>query len=407
MTGAPGLDLAAAVRADFPLLARAIDGRPLIYLDSAATSLRPALVAAALDEHYRTRAGNVHRGKHLLGQEVSGVYEEGRARIAAFIGARSDEIVFVRNTTEALNLVAHGLGLGGGDLVLVAADSHHSNLLPWRAVARTAIVRVDGAGRLDLDHYRALLRERPRVVAITHCSNVTGLYAPVEALVAAAQNVGALVVLDAAQSAPHRALRAASLGVDFLAFSGHKMLGPTGIGVLYGRAERLATLAPLMLGGGTVDWVTDTELRLRRSPLRFEAGTPNIDGVVGLVAAVDYLERLGLDAVERHEREMAAALVAGARELPALQVLGATAGVDRGGLLSLALPGRRDLSELARMLCDSYGIVCRSGHLCAQPLVDQLTAGEVLRASTYLYTTRADVAAFFAALRELCALTAA
>lgn len=385
---------------DFPVLARRIGGRLITYLDNAATSLKPRCVIDAVVQYDSEVSANIHRGKHILSEEASDRYEETRAGVAAFLGARGDEVVFVSNATHALNTIAAGLGLGKDDLVLVPLDAHHSNLLPWRCRATVRTIRLDGRAMIDLDHYADLLKLRPRVVALNHCSNVTGVYAPVAEMAAMAKTAGAIVTLDAAQSAPHRRIRVAELGVDFLALSAHKMLGPTGLGVLYGAAPYLAALEPNHLGGGTVDWVDCDRYQLRKLPHRLEAGTPNISGVYGFGAAVSYLEKIGLAAIEEHDRIMATTILAEARTREYLSVVGGDADVDRAGIVSLHLPGQTGIAGLARTLSDCYGIMCRSGHMCAQPLVDYFSEGEILRLSAYAYNTAEELRRVFTALDE-------
>ncbi len=391
----------ASIRRDFPVLARTIDERPVTYLDNAATTLKPRAVIDAVTDYYANVGANIHRGRHLLSQEASTLYEESRSRVAQFIGAFADEVVFVRNTTEAINLVAQGLRLSPDDLVVGTLDAHHSQLLPWRRVARLELTAVDRQGLVDRDHYEALLRKQPKVVALSHCSNVTGAYIPLEDMIRAAKARDAIVVVDAAQSVGHRRLDVASLGADFLAFSSHKMMGPTGVGVLYGRRDRLEQLDPLLLGGGTVDWVDLHGHTLRRVPHRFEAGTPDIAGVIGLGAAIRYLEQLGLETIDAHDRELAAALREGARQRPYLDVIGPTQEVDKTAILSLRIPGVTRLDDVAQLLSDAHGIMCRTGHHCAQPLVDHFTADEALRASAYVYNTSEEIAALFAALDDI------
>jgi cysteine desulfurase/selenocysteine lyase len=391
----------AIVRRDVPVLARTIDDLPVRYLDNAATTLKPRAVIEAMTSYYTTVGANIHRGLHRLSQEASTLFEEARSRVAQFIGAFADEVVFVRNTTEAINLVARGLQLSQDDLVVGTLDAHHSQLLPWRRVARLEMTAVDRQGLVDRDHYETLLRKQPKVVALSHCSNVTGAYIPLAEMVRAAKAYGAIVVVDAAQSIGHRPCDVAALGVDFLAFSSHKMMGPTGVGVLYGRRERLDQLEPLLLGGGTVDWVDVRSQTLRRVPHRFEAGTPDIAGVIGLGAAIRYLEQLGLEAIDAHDRVLAAALREGAQQRPYLQVIGPTEEVDKTAILSLRMRGVTRLDDVAQMLSDGYGIMCRTGHHCAQPLIDHFTTDEALRASAYVYNTVEEIAALFAALDEI------
>jgi cysteine desulfurase / selenocysteine lyase len=404
LTAARALD-PARQRLEFPVLAREIDGQSIVYLDNAATSLTPRSVIAAIARYYEEVGANIHRGKHRLSEEASDHYEAARARVAQFIGAAPPEVVFVRNTTEALNAVCAGLRLTPDDLVVLPLDGHHSNLLPWRRAGHVAYYGLLPSGEPDLAELDRLLERRPRVVGLTHCSNVTGVYAPVAEMAARARAAGALTVLDAAQSAPHRRLRVRELGVDFAAFSAHKMLGPTGIGVLYGRQEALAELDPVLLGGGVVDWVDRDDHRLRRLPHRFEAGTPHIAGAYGLAAAVDYLEQAGMDAVADHERRLSRAIAAELAERPYLRALGDGAH-DRGGIVSLTVAGLPRLDGLAHALSDSYGVMCRTGHMCAQPLVDLAGGGQVLRLSGYLYNSEEDITHAFGALDTLVPMLA-
>ncbi|WP_433328083.1 aminotransferase class V-fold PLP-dependent enzyme [Spirillospora sp. CA-294931] len=394
------VDLPRLVRPDFPLLDRRLDGNEIVYLDNAATSLKPSVVVEEMTRYYTEVSANIHRGRHRLSETASAEFEGVRQRVAAFAGVRGDEVVFTLNTTEALNLVASGLGLGSRDLVLVPFDGHHSNLLPWRRHARTEPIPVDSMGCVDLDAYEELLRRRPRVVALGHCSNVTGVYAPVTQMASMARSAGAVTVLDAAQSVPHR--RPELDGVDFVAFSAHKMLGPTGVGVLCGTGGALERLDSRSVGGGTVDWVDLERYELRRPPHRLEAGTPNIGGVYGLGAALGYLDRLGFDALAAHDRALAGRQLGEALSRPALRIVGPTSpSVDRSATISLAVPGVSSLREIARIMSDSYGIMCRSGHLCAQPLVDRFTDHEVLRISAYVYNDEEQIARAFAALDEI------
>ncbi|BCY09072.1 cysteine desulfurase [Actinoplanes sp. L3-i22] len=382
------------------MLGRRIAGRPVNYLDSAATSLRPRPVIEAMTRYHSDNGANIHRGKHALSEEASTAFEDARLKVAEFIGVRAGEVVFVRNTTEAINLVAGGLGLGPDDLVVTTLDAHHSNLLPWRARSRVRVVPVLPGGELDLDAYADALRAGPAVVALTACSNVTGVYQPVARLAELARQAGALVLVDAAQHVPHRG-RIDAWGADFVAFSAHKMCGPTGVGVLCGKADSLERLTPMMYGGGTVDWVDAESVRLRKLPHRLEYGTPDIAAVLGLGAAVDYLDEIGAPALAGHDARMAAHLVAECRSRPRVSLLGDDPALDRAGLVSIALHGVARLDHVARALSDSYGVMCRSGHLCAQPLVSALAGDQVLRLSTYLYTEPEDVTAAFRAIDEI------
>jgi len=387
---------------DFPILSRVIDDNRLVYLDSAATSLKPLQVVSEISRYYLEVSANIHRGKHYLSEEASVFYEEGRYKVAQLIGAAGNEVVFVRNTTEALNIVAKGLDIGKNDTVVVCTDSHHSGYLPWLEKAKTQLVRIDAQGAVDLTHYGELLKLGPKVVSLTHCSNVSGLYAPIEEMAKMAKNVGAIVVLDAAQSIPHRRLDVNRMNIDFLAFSSHKMLGPTGIGVLYGKQQQLEKLAPTYLGGGMVDWVDTTSYRARKIPHKFEAGTPHIAGVYGLVAAIKYLEKIGFDRMEAHDLELGKLLLTGAIKREYLEVIApGNESAKRCAIISIKLRGHSNLGDIARILSDSYGVMCRTGHMCAQPFVDYLAHGEILRASGYVYNTREDVTNFFEALDEI------
>ncbi|MFT4928919.1 MAG: cysteine desulfurase/selenocysteine lyase, partial [Phenylobacterium sp.] len=275
------------------------------------------------------------------------------------------------------------------------------NLLPWMARATVHSVRYNDNAMLDMDHFEQLLKLKPKVVAITHCSNVTGIYHPLEQMAKAAKAVGAIVVVDAAQSVPHRKVNVRSMDIDFLAFSAHKMAGPTGVGVLYGRKDMLESLTPTNLGGGMVDWVDSEHYRLRKIPHRFEAGTPNISGAYGLAASIDYLQVIGFDVLQKHDLEMGQFMLSLALERDYLKVVCPDVNAERGAVLSMTFPALENLDDVARVLSDSYGIMCRNGHLCAQPFVTDQAPGQVLRISTYIYNTRQDIQQFFDALDEI------
>lgn len=400
-TEADALGIDKTLRADFPILERRIDDMSLVYLDSAATSLKPRQVIGAMNEYFTKSTGNIHRGKHRLSEEASALYEDARSTVARMLGCGVEEVVFVTNTTHALNLIASGLGLCREDLVLVSLDSHHSNALPWRQYATTQFIRLNTDGTLDINHLEELLALRPKAVALTHCSNVTGMYSAISEAASLARRSGAIVIADVAQSVAHRRIQPTELGVDFLAFSGHKMLGPPGIGVLYGRRELLARLSPIALGGGTVEWFDADGYRLRDLPYRLEAGTPNISGAIGLASAIDYLERIGWPQLTRHDRDLAEVLCSEAGRRDYVSVLGAPNAARRSALISMKIRSRQPASEVARLLSDSYGIMCRAGHLCSQPLVDALAGSAVLRASAYLYNESSEIRALFEALDEL------
>ncbi|GAB2975754.1 SufS family cysteine desulfurase [Actinotalea caeni] len=405
-----------AVRADFPLLARTVrDGRPLVYLDTAATSQKPQCVLDAEQDFYERRNAAVHRGAHALAEEATEAYEAARAAVAGFVGVAPGELVWTKNATEAINLVAYAFSnatagrggdaarrfrLGPGDEVVVTEAEHHANLVPWQELcARTgATLRWLGLtdeGRLDLGTLD-VIGERTRVVALTHASNVTGAISPVAEVVAAAHAVGALVVLDACQSVPHLPVDLHALDVDFAAFSGHKMLGPTGVGALYGRRELLEAMPPVLTGGSMVEVVTMTETTYAPPPQRFEAGTQMVAQTVGLRAAVEYLGELGMDAVAAHEAALAQRLLDGVAQVPGVRVLGPSTAEDRLATVAFAVDGvhPHDVGQLL----DDAGVAVRVGHHCAQPLHRRLGVAASARASAGVYTSEADVDAFVEAL---------
>jgi cysteine desulfurase / selenocysteine lyase len=389
-------------RKDFPALTRDIDGQRIAYLDNAATTLKPQSVIQAITDHYTFNGANIHRGKHRLSEDASDAYEASRVAIAGYIGAAANEIVFTRNTTEALNLVSNGLMLEREAYIVGCLDAHHSQILPWRRAGRLVLTHVDTQGRMDREHFRSLLRDRPKVVALTHGSNVTGVIHPVRELIAEIRaTCDAIIVLDAAQSLPHERINMADLDVDFMAFSPHKMLGPTGVGCLFGRSARLSALQPMVVGGGMVDWVDTEGSVVRRIPHKFEAGTPAIAAVIGCAAAIRYLA--DSDTPQRHQRDRALceALVRGALERPYLRLIGPHDTDARIAIATLRLAEGIPAGEIARLLSDSYGYMVRSGHLCAQPLVTKIAGGETLRVSAYLYNDVADIEGFYQSLDEL------
>lgn len=389
-------------RGDFPALGREIDGQVISYLDNAATTVKPRSVIQAITDYYETNGANIHRGKHRLSEEASDAYEASRTTIARYIGAAANEVVLLRNTTEALNLVASGLCLDPDAYIVGAMDAHHSQILPWRRVGHLDLARVDAHGRLDLDHFRKLLSNRPRVVVLTHCSNVTGVIHPVEELISEVRaTCDAVIVLDSAQFLPHERVNAHALDVDFMAFSMHKMLGPPGVGCLFGKSELLAKLRPLSVGGGMVDWVDLDGSVDRRIPFKFEAGTPAIAAVIGCAAAIRYLESMDDSERDQHAKELRTALVGGATARPSVRLIGPPNETDRIALVTLRLENGVPAGEVARMLSDSYGFMVRSGHMCAQPLVTELAGGETLRVGAYLYNDVAEIDGFYRALDEL------
>jgi len=397
------------IRADFPILSRVMRGaNQLAYLDSGATSQKPLAVLDAEREFLTTSYGAVHRGAHQLMEEATDAYEQGRDDIAAFVGARADELVFTKNATEALNLVSYVLGddrfdrtVGPGDVIVTTELEHHANLIPWQELARRtgATLRwygVDDQGRIDLDSLQ--LDERVKVLAFSHHSNVTGTVAPVAELVARAKAVGALTVLDACQSVPHQPVDLHDLEVDFAAFSGHKMLGPTGIGVLYGRAALLEEMPPFLTGGSMIETVTMEAATYAPPPQRFEAGTPMTSQVVGLGAAARYLNELGMPAVEAHERELVAAALTGLAEVDGVRIIGPTSMTDRGSPVSFVVDGIH-AHDVGQVL-DDDGVAVRVGHHCAWPLHRRFGLAATARASFAVYNTVDEVDRLVAGVRR-------
>lgn len=407
----------AALRRDFPALARTVNGHPLIYLDSAATSQKPQRVLDAERDVYEHHNGAVHRGAHTLAAEATELFEGARARVAAFIGAAASEVVFTRNATESINLVAYAFsnataGRGGdaarrfrlreGDEILVTELEHHANLVPWQELAaRTgATLRhlgIDDDGAVRMSDAARMLRPRTKVLALSHASNVLGSITPVDELVSMARAVGALVLLDACQSVPHGPVDLKALDVDFAAFSGHKMLGPLGIGVLYGRRELLDAMPPFLTGGSMITTVTMEEAEYLPAPTRFEAGTQPVAQAVGLAAAVDYLDELGMDRVHERDARIGQALASGLASLPGVRLLGPPPGAPRIGLAGFVVDGVHP-HDVAQYL-DGVGIAVRAGHHCAQPLHRRLGVPASTRASTSVYTTDDEVAAFLDAVK--------
>lgn len=390
----------AEVRADFPILSRVMrSGKQLAYLDSGATSQKPLQVLDAEREFLTTSNGAVHRGAHQLMEEATDAYEQGRADIAAFVGAEPDELVFTKNATEAINLVAYVLGdkrfehaVGPGDVIVTTELEHHANLIPWQELAQRtgATLRWYGVsedGRIDLDSLE--LDERVKVVAFSHHSNVTGAVAPVAELVSRAKAVGALTVLDACQSVPHQPVDFHALDVDFGAFSGHKMLGPTGIGVLYGRLALLNTMPPFITGGSMIETVTMEQTTYAPAPQRFEAGTPMTSQVVGLAAAARYLAHIGMDVVEAHEAELVAAALEGLAGIPQIRVVGPQSMEHRGSPVSFVVDGIH-AHDVGQVL-DDEGVAVRVGHHCAWPLHRRFGIAATARASFAVYNTLDEV----------------
>ena len=396
----------AAVRRDFPVLDQVVDGEPLVYLDSAASSQKPRQVVDAISRYYLRDHANVHRGVHELARRATEAYEGARERIARWLNAAgAHEVVWTRGTSEALNLVAFSLGeaLGPGDEVVISEMEHHSNLVPWQLLARRSGVRLRHAGltddgRLDLDHLASLLSARTRVVSLPHVSNALGTINPVPEIGALVRGGSdALLVLDGAQGAPHLPLDVRALGCDAYAFSGHKMCGPTGIGGLWARGDLLEAMPPYQGGGEMIERVFPQYSTWADVPHKFEAGTPNIAGAVGLAAAVDYLEGVGLDAIHRHEASLTRRAISLLSEVEGLRILGPTDPDDRAGVVPFVLEGA-SAQDVATIL-DAQGIAVRAGHHCAQLVVDRFGVSATVRASFYLYNSDQEVERLAAGVR--------
>ena len=389
---------------DFPILSRKVrGGNRFIYLDSGATSQKPESVITAEADFYRTKNAAVHRGAHLVAEEASDAYEGARANLAKFIGAQTDEVIFTKSATESLNFLAYSFGnknskicLKAGDEIVVSEMEHHANLIPWqqlaeRVGAKLTWLPITSDGRLDLSKISQVITGKTKIVAITHQSNVFGTIVPIDQIVKAARSVGAFIILDACQSVPHFPVDVKKLDVDFLAFSGHKMLGPTGIGILWGKSELLEQLEPALFGGSMVDSVTMETATWAKAPRKFEAGVPNMAQAVGLSAAVDYLNNVGMANVESHELALTKELLEGLSQISAVNVIGPLDMKDRGGVVSFTIDGVHP-HDVGQVL-DQYGIAVRTGHHCAWPLMRKLNLVGTTRASFHLYNDSKDVQA--------------
>ena len=396
-------------QSDFPILSRKVRGdNRFIYLDSGATSQKPESVITAEADFYRTKNAAVHRGAHLVAEEASDAYEGARANLAKFIGAQTDEVIFTKSATESLNFLAYSFGnknskicLKAGDEIVVSEMEHHANLIPWqqlaeRVGAKLSWLPITSEGRLDLSNISQLITHKTKIVAITHQSNVFGTIVPIAQIIKAAKAVGAYAVLDACQSVPHFAVDVKKIDVDFLAFSGHKMLGPTGIGVLWGKSELLDQLEPALFGGSMVDSVTMESATWAKSPRKFEAGVPNMAQAVGLSAAVDYLNNVGMENIARHEHELTKGLLDGLSQISAVKVIGPLDMKNRGGVVSFTIDGVHP-HDVGQVL-DQYGIAVRTGHHCAWPLMRKLNLVGTTRASFHMYNDSKDVQALLQAV---------
>jgi len=393
------------IRRDFPILTRTVHGKPLVYLDSAASAQRPLAVIRAVDDYETRSHANVHRGVHALSQEATAAFEGARERVRRFLNARSTrEIIFTRGTTEAINLVAHSYGrarLGPGDEILITALEHHANIVPWQMVrdatgCSLVVAPIDTAGALIMDEFHRLLGPRTRIVAVAHVSNALGTILPIADMIAAAHARGVPVLVDGAQAVPHTRVNVQALGADFYAFSGHKLYGPTGIGVLYGREELLGDMPPWQGGGDMILNVTFERTTYNELPYKFEAGTPNISGAVGLGAAIDYVETLGIENIAAHEHTLLEAATAQLSSIPGLTLIGTAK--HKAAVVSFVMAGIHP-HDLGTIL-DAEGVAVRTGHHCAQPVMDFFGVPATARASFACYNTLAEVHQLAAALRR-------
>ena len=393
----------AKIRADFPILKQLIHGKPLVYLDNAATSQKPQAVIDSLVQYYTTTNANVHRGVHTLSQQATDDYEGARAKVRQFIGAAEDrEIIFVRGTTEGINLVAQTYGrqnIGPGDEIIVSNMEHHSNIVPWQMLceekgAHLLVVPINDDGELLLDEYEKLLGPRTKLVSMVHQSNALGTILPVEQIIAMAHSHGVPVLLDGAQSVPHLPVNVQQLGCDFLVFSGHKLYGPTGIGVLYGKAELLEAMPPFQGGGEMIKSVTFEKTIYNDLPNKFEAGTPNIAGAIALGAAIDYVTELGIDRIQAYEHELLEYGTQALSDISSLRIIGTAA--EKAGVLSFVMDGVHP-HDIGTIL-DTEGVAIRTGHHCTQPLMERFQIPATARASLAFYNTREDIDALVKAI---------
>jgi len=395
------------VRKDFPILGRVIHDKPLVYLDSGATSQKPKVVLDAEREYYEQHNANVHRGAHTLGDEATQMYQDARSVVARFIGGQSQEVVFVRNATEALNLVAYAWGLDSlraGDVILTTEMEHHANLVPWQVVARRTgakveLVKVSAQGLLDQEDYKRKLKLKPKLVAIVQVSNALGTINPVFEMTRMAHKAGAVVVVDGAQAIPHMSVNVKDLECDFYAFSGHKMLGPMGIGVLWGRGNILESMSPFLTGGGMINEVYADHSTWAQVPEKFEAGTPNVAGAVGIKAAIEYLEGLGMDNIRKHDEDIVGYALAKLGEVEQITLLGGRDASKRSGSVNFIYEGVH-AHDVATIL-DSLGVAVRSGHHCTMVLHNALGITASIRASFNVYTIHEDIERLVVALGKV------
>ncbi|QAT40465.1 cysteine desulfurase [Clostridium sp. JN-9] len=396
------------IREDFPILSLKVNGRDLVYLDNSATTQKPKSVINAIKEYNEKINGNPHRGAHYLSVAATEAYENAREKVQKFIGAdKSNEIIFTRNTTESINLIAYTYGMtyvNPGDEIVIAVSEHHSNMLPWQMVARAknAVLKymyLNKDGMLDENEYKSKITDKTKIVSIAQVSNVLGTIFPVKEIIKYAHSKGAVVVIDGAQSVPHMKVDVKDLDADFFAFSGHKMLGPMGIGVLYGKEEILLKMPPFLTGGDMIEYVTEQEATFAELPYKFEAGTQNVEGAVGLAAAIDYLESIGLDNIEEYERQLTSYTLNKLKEIPYISLYGPKDANNKGGIISFNI---KDIHphDVASII-DTYGVAVRSGHHCAQPLMKYLGIQASCRASFYFYNTFEEADKFIDSIKNV------
>lgn len=396
------------IREDFPTLSEIVNGKPLVYLDNGATTHKPIQVLDAMRDYYVKSNANPHRGAHYLGVSATEMYENAREKVREFINANSyKEIIFTRNATESLNLIAYSYGMKfieEGDEIVICISEHHSNIVPWQKIAqlkkaKLKFLYINEHYRLDMEEVYNKVTDKTKIVSIAQMSNVLGTIYPVKEIIEYAHSKGAIAIIDAAQSVPHMKVDVKDLDADFLVFSAHKMLGPMGIGVLYGKEKLLEVMPPFLMGGDMIEYVEEQSTTFAELPHRFEAGTPNVEGAVGLAAAIDYLNELGLDNIRSYEEELTAYALEKLKEIPYVKIYGPTDLKDRGSVISFSVEGchPHDVSTIV----DTYGVALRAGHHCAQPLMKFLNAPATSRASFYFYNTKSEIDVFIDSLLKV------
>lgn len=395
------------LRKDFPILSKIVHGKPLVYLDNAATTHKPSSVLDAMRNYHHMHNGNPHRGAHYLSVMATDAYENAREKIRKFINAKTaEEIIFTRNATESLNLVAYSYGMNfinQGDEIVLCISEHHSNIVPWQQVAKTKgatlkFMYLNSDFRLSMDEVKEKITDKTKFVGIAQMSNVLGVIYPVKEIAEYAHSKGAVVLIDGAQSVPHIKVHVRDIDADFFVFSGHKMLAPMGIGVLYGKKELLEKMPPFLMGGDMIEYVQEQETSYAELPFKFEAGTQNVEGAVGLSAAIDYLEEIGLDNIHEYELELTAYALEKMSEIPYIKIYGPKDIENRSGAISFSIEGchPHDVASIV----DTYGVAIRAGHHCAQPLMKFLGAPATLRVSFYFYNTKEEVDVFIDSIKN-------